>query len=165
MVIFTGHKDRIRSVAWSPDGTKIATACDDGIVHVWSSSSGSTLTTLYGSNQDEFNSVAWSPDGTKIATGSWNSNIWSSISYYRLLTLFGHGDAVLSVAWSPDGTKIATASSDWTARVWNSSTYDDNTLLILSGHSGSINSVAWSPDGIKIATASSDFTARLWSVC
>jgi WD40 repeat protein len=118
-------------------------------------------------------SVAWSPDGTKIATGSRNSNIarhsqgyiWSSISYYRLLTLFGHGDAVLSVAWSPDGTKIATASSDWTARVWNSSIYYDNTLLILSGHSGSINSVAWSPDGTKIVTASSDFTARLWSVC
>jgi len=156
------HSDVVSSVAWSPDGTKIATASYDRTARVWSSSSGSTLLTLTG-HSTYVTSVAWSPDGTKIATASYDrtARVWSSSSGSTLLTLTGHSSSVLSVAWSPDGTKIATASEDRTARVWSSS--GGSTLLTLTGHSSSVLSVAWSPDGTKIATASEDRTARVWS--
>jgi WD40 repeat protein len=73
-----GHTDWVRSVAWSPDGTKIATASDDNTARVWSSSSGSTLLTLTG-HSDSVQSIAWSPDGTKIATSSDDrtARVWS----------------------------------------------------------------------------------------
>jgi WD40 repeat protein len=155
--------DPIRSVAWSPDGSKIATASDDGTIwSPWSSSSGSLLLSYTG-HSDSVSSVAWSPDGSKIATASWDgtARVWSSSSGSTLLTLTGHRKAVSSVAWSPDGSKIVTGSQDSTARVWSSSS--GSTLLMLTGHGGNVYSVAWSPDGSKIVTGSQDSTARVWS--
>jgi hypothetical protein len=161
----TGHSNWVRSVAWSPDGTKIATASDDNTARVWSSSSGSTLLTLTGHSSGVW-SVAWSPDGTKIATASIDNTarVWSSSSGSTLLTLTGHNSGVYSVAWSPDGTKIATASHDGTERVWSSSS-GSTLLFTLTGYVGMyVMSLAWSPDGTKIATtASYDRTARVWS--
>jgi hypothetical protein len=142
IIELTGHSGGVSSVAWSPDGSKIATASHDGTARVWSSSSGSTLLTLYGhSGKYNFvNSVAWSPDGSKIATasGDGTARVWSSSSGSTLLTLYGHSkifysgehNFVNSVAWSPDGSKIATASHDGTARVWSSSS--GSTLLTLT---------------------------------
>jgi WD40 repeat protein len=72
LLTLTGHSGYVLSVAWSPDGTKIATASDDGTARVWSSSSGSTLLTLTGHSSYVL-SVAWSPDGTKIATASFDN--------------------------------------------------------------------------------------------
>ena len=69
LLTLTGHSSYVWPVAWSPDGTKIATASGDRTASVWSSSSGSTLLTLTG-HSSEVLSAAWSPDGTKIATGS-----------------------------------------------------------------------------------------------
>jgi hypothetical protein len=161
LLTLTGHISPILSVAWSPDGSKIATASEEGTARIWSSSNGSTLLNLTGHSSYIF-SVAWSPDGNKIATGSLDgaTRVWSSSSGSTLLTLMGSSS---SVAWSPDGSKIATASwgSD-TTRVWSSSS--GSTLLTLTDYSGKgLSSVAWSPDGSKIATASWDGKARVWS--
>ena len=76
--------------------------------------------------------------------------------------LTGHTGSVFSVAWSPDGTQLATASSDRTARIWNTQT--GNTLHTLTGHTNWVNSVTWSPDGTQLATASNDKTARIWNL-
>ena len=64
-----GHGSGVQSAAWSPDGTKVATASLDRTARVWDSVSGSTLLTLTG-HTDNVYSVAWSPDGTKLATAS-----------------------------------------------------------------------------------------------
>ncbi|MDE5119394.1 MAG: hypothetical protein O4965_04225, partial [Trichodesmium sp. St19_bin1] len=61
--------------------------------------------------------------------------------------------------FSPDGKTIATASSDNTARLWD--TENGNVLATLN-HQFWVNAVAFSPDGKTIATASYDYTARLW---
>jgi WD40 repeat protein/serine/threonine protein kinase len=167
LLTLTGHSDGVTSVAWSPDGSKIATASWDGTARVWSSISGSTLLTLTGHSREVY-SVAWSPDGSKIATASADgtARVWSSSSGSTLLTLTGHGRKVTSAAWSPDGSKIATASASGSVRVWNSSS--DSTLLMYTGHNRyyfddregywdwdnfDFLSVAWSPDGSKIANA------------
>ena len=78
----------------------------------------------------------------------------------RLRALFGHSGSVLSVAWSSDGTRLATASTDGSARVWDTAT--GHTLLDLTGHTSNVWSVAWSPDGTRLATASDDGSARMW---
>jgi hypothetical protein len=159
-----------RQPAWSPDGSKIATASDDRTARVCSSSSGSTLLTYTGYISIDYgslNSVAWSPDGSKIVTASVDgtARVWSSSSGSTLVTLTGRKFYFGPVAWSPDGSKIAAASDIGTARVWSSSS--GSTLLTYTEHSeGVVKSIAWSPDRSKIATASrgpSDRTARVWS--
>ena len=71
----------------------------------------------------------------------------------------GHGDMVTAVAWSPDGGHILTGSDDGTARVWDTSTWE-NTLTLDHGVCW-FNAVVWSPDGTQILT-STDTYVYVW---
>jgi WD40 repeat protein len=156
-----GHTKEVFSVAWSPDGKRLATASSDGTAKVWDAVGGRELLTLKGHTDSVF-SVAWSPDGKRLATASFDRTVkvWDAISGQELLSLKGHTSNVLGVAWSPDGRRLATASSDGTAKVWDAA--GGRELLTLEGHTSNVSRVAWSPEGSRLATASTDGTAKVW---
>jgi len=64
-----GHSDYVFSVAWSPDGGRLATGSKDRVVKVWDAASGQQLLNLIG-HSDAVRSVAWSPDATRLAAAS-----------------------------------------------------------------------------------------------
>jgi WD40 repeat protein len=64
-----GHSGAVWSVAWSPDGSQLASASDDRSVIVWDVGSGAAVSTLQG-HTDWVWSVAWSPDGSQLASAS-----------------------------------------------------------------------------------------------
>jgi WD40 repeat protein len=159
--ILRGHRYIVNGVAFSPDGTRIATASDDHTARIWDTTTGTTITTLT-SHTGHVNSIAFSPDGTRIATASHDhtARIWDTTTGTTITTLTGHDSWVAAVAYSPDGTRIATASHDHTTHIWDTTT--GTTITTLTGHDGHVSSVAFSPDGTRIATASTDHTARIW---
>jgi hypothetical protein len=57
------------SVAFSPDGRRVAAASDDLGIHLWDVASGKEIARLQG-HRDRIRSVAFSPDGTRLASGS-----------------------------------------------------------------------------------------------
>jgi WD40 repeat protein len=79
----------VNGVAFSPDGTRIATASDDKTARVWDSASGRELARL--THEDPVNGVAFSPDGTRIATASGD---WKQIEISKrgLASVFGGTD-------------------------------------------------------------------------
>jgi len=156
-----GHLDCVWSIAWSPDGSKMATASWDKTAKVWEAGTGGELLTLRG-HQGKVWSIAWSPDGSRLATASGDQTVkvWEADTGRELLTLRGHQDTVQNIAWSPDGSKLATASDDRTAKVWEVGAGGE--LLTLRGHQDPVQSIAWSPDGSRLATASWDKTAKVW---
>jgi eukaryotic-like serine/threonine-protein kinase len=156
-----GHRDVVNSVAWSPDGTRLATGSRDGTAKVWEAASGQERLTLRGHAGPVY-SVSWSPDGTRLAagTGDGMGTVWEAAGGRELLTLRGHTGLVGSVSWSPDGTRLATGSRDGTAKVWEAASSRE--LLTLRGHTNAVNSVPWSPDGTRLATGSWDGTAKVW---
>jgi len=66
---YKGHSGFVKSVAWSPDGKRIASGSDDKTVQVWDAAAGGNVY-IYKDHSDVVDSVAWSPDGKRIASGS-----------------------------------------------------------------------------------------------
>jgi len=153
------HDGTVYSVAFSPDGTLLATASYP-TARVWDMPSGRLLTTL--KHDDPVSSVAFSPDGTLLATGSqdYTARVWDMPSG-KLLTKLKHDSSVYSVVFSPDGKLLATGSRDYTAKVWE---MPSGKLLATLKHDNVVYSVAFSPDGKFLATGSDDNTARVWEM-
>src|SRR6266567_943502 len=160
-LIYRGHRDVLRAVAWSPDGRHIASGGDDAIVEVWGAFAGKQVLT-YHRHTDMVYGVQWSPDGTHIVSGDARGKVlvWNATTANTIITYSGHVDQVTAVAWSPDGTRIASGSYDKTVQVWNATTGDN--VHIYRGHSDRVQAIAWSPDSQFIASASSDMTVQVW---
>jgi tetratricopeptide (TPR) repeat protein len=120
LLTLRGHTDWVIAVAYSPDGTRLASASHDQTVKVWDVTSGAELLTLRG-HSGALTAVAYSPDGTRLATASSDKTVkvWDATSGAETATLRGHTDAVMAVAYSPDGTRLAAASYNGTVKVWD----------------------------------------------
>ncbi|HEX9132641.1 MAG TPA: serine/threonine-protein kinase [Ktedonobacteraceae bacterium] len=170
LVTYTGHLSAVATVAWSPDGKRIASGSWDQTVQVWDPNNGAHLF-VYRGHTTNVNAVAWSParTGQRIASASGNSffkgehvvQVWDAATNAHPLTYQGHTQPVHTVAWSPGGTHIASGGEDKTVQVWDAG--DGNPIFSYSRHTGLVSSVAWSPDGTRIASASNDTTVQVWN--
>ncbi|HTZ20028.1 MAG TPA: twin-arginine translocation signal domain-containing protein, partial [Opitutaceae bacterium] len=102
------HSASIYSVAFSPDGKRLASGSGDQTIKLWDVVSGELQRTLNG-HKDPVASVAFSPDGQLLASGSWDKTIklWAVVSGELQRTQTGHVSKVHSVAFSPDGKLLA----------------------------------------------------------
>ncbi len=148
----TGHAGGVTSVAFSPDGQRLASGGRDGTMKIWDSATGKELFSLKG-HAVWVTSVAFSPDGQRLASGGGGTvKIWDSATGKELLSLKGMAG---SVAFSPDGQRLASGGGG-TVKIWDSATGKE--LLSLKGPAGS---VAFSPDGQRLASGSVG-TVKIW---
>ncbi len=160
-LVYHAHADQVSDLAWSPDGTCLASASFDGTVQIWRlvSPEAEHLLTYTGhaaqSGQAPVVTVGWSPDGQRIASGSVNGaiQVWDAATGEQIATYPGHLDAPVRIlAWSPDGSRIASGDEVGRAQVWNASTRQ--LIATYTGHAYLLDALAWSPDGTRLASAS-----------
>ena len=110
----------IASLAFSADGSLLATGSSEGIVLLWRVD-GNTLTqldgTLYMAGSPRF--LSFSPDQNWLAGGDATNfaYLWDTRSLQELARI-PHGNAVTSVSFSPDGTQLYTVSRK-VVRAWD----------------------------------------------
>jgi WD40 repeat protein len=128
----TGHQGMAASVAFSPDGHRIASAGADGTVQLWDTNTRQQIGTPMTGHQGPVYSVAFAPDGRRITSAGHDRTVrlWDTDTGQQIgAPMTGHTDAVRSVAFSPDGQWIvsggiddeiwqwATTPADWTANL------------------------------------------------
>ena len=150
-------RERVESIAFSPDSTKIASAAGRD-VKLWDVETGENIATFQG-QKGKVESIAFSPDGTKIAVGADKGVKLLNILTGKHLDLLG-AMWIQSVAFSPNGKTLASASGAG-VRLWEVST--GKSLTALQRHPRIVNAVTFSPDGLTLATTSWS-GAEVWEI-
>lgn len=172
---------RFVSAKWSPDGTRIATTSDSGIV-IWSAQNTQRLLEIYkpATQGGGYGAISWSPDSTRVAYSGWKSEDWGRISsdkvtVYNAQTTqivcnFSRGDSkIFDASWSPDGRYVA-SSAGRDVFIWNGWTGKTIfTFSIPNAGSSAIRSVKWSPNGKYLSTCVESGTpngefAHIWEL-
>ena len=153
------HNTNVTAVAFSPDGSLLASASMDNTVRTWSTT-GAHGQTLFG-HTNGITSVGYSPDGQKIVAGSIDGTIriWETSDAQCIQTIAAHALPVTATVFTPDGSRVVSGSDDATVRIW--SAVDGSPVLTLGGQLDSIGSVAFSPEGTLCASAGGNGTIQL----
>ena len=150
----------LRSVAWTPDGRRLAVASDDGDVTIWDATTGRELARVRAHARGA-TAVAWNSDGTRLASGGEDAiiRIWDAASFNSVSTLRGHRDMVLCLAWSRDGEWLASGSQDGSVRIWDLAS---GSVIRSLAKKGQVKAVTWSPDGRRLAAGGADVKVHVW---
>jgi WD40 repeat protein/serine/threonine protein kinase len=164
------HTSRVWSVAFSPDGQRLASAGgkekdETGQLKVWNLNTGQEA--LAFDFTWTVRCVQFSPDGRHLATaGEELVKLWDAGTGQEQLTWREHQELFQAVAFSPDGRRLAAVGGllavhpDREIKVWDAQTGQE--VFSLHGHVGALRSVAFSPDGRRLASAGLDQTVKLW---
>ncbi|KAI1823237.1 vegetative incompatibility protein HET-E-1 [Xylaria intraflava] len=157
----------VTSVAFSPDGTAVASTADHRI-RFWSTNTGEHLQTLKSHPHGTTTSIAFSPDGRTLASGStdhklrlWSVDTGAHLQTFSRSSTVNPDDAVVSVAFSPDGQIVVSGLYDGTVNLW--SVTMGKALQTLECHTRGGLTIMFSLDGEVIASGSGK-TVQLWSV-
>ncbi len=156
----TGWEYPTDTVTFGPAGQRLASACSDGTVKLWDTTTGQETRSFKGHTK-AVQCVAFSPDGRRLASGGDDETVrvWDVVAGHESLIFRGHTGPVFCVAFSPDGKRLASSGVE-TVKVWDATTGQET--LILKGHKAWVYSVGFTPDGKRLITASGDRTVKMW---
>jgi WD40 repeat protein len=167
MQILKGHGSGkvVTALAFSPDGTQLASAARDWTARLWelSSGKGSVLVDVcLGRNEGDPYSVAFSPDGAHLAVGCFNRvKVRDSAGrWVKELKLPSHDPLWLRAQYAPDGRVLAAVG----LKIWSWDTATWKLRPDWSKGDEATACLAFTPDGRALATGHTVSRIKLWDV-
>jgi WD40 repeat protein len=153
------------SIAFSPDGKRLASTNGESDAYIWDAASGQKLFTLNG-HSNWIGDLAYCLDGSRLATIGYDGYVkmWDPASGKELFSVQTFTEIVpttsnLSIDFSPDSARFATAGG-LQPKVWDART--GNLLLTLPAQDGDVYSIAFSPDGKHLVIGGQGGFASVW---
>jgi hypothetical protein len=156
-----GHTERIKSVAFSPDGSILASSSVDSTIRLWDTETHEIIGTLKGHTRS-VPRIIFSPDGSILASAGADGTvrIWDPLTEQVLATLDNEFH-LRSIAFNPDGSMLVAGTEDGIARLWDLTTEE---VLVTLKHENPLKSVAFAAGGDTLITGSNDNTMRQWEL-
>ena len=130
-----GHGDMVHAVAYSPDGSTLASGSRDKTIKLWRTGDGKELRTI-NAHEATIYTLAFDLEGTRLASAGFDKviKVWDLKDGKELKKLEGHGDLVFVVRFSADGKQLYSGSADRTIRRWGLD--EEKESAVLQGHPG-----------------------------
>ncbi|MCP3975546.1 MAG: protein kinase [bacterium] len=152
---------QVWSVRFSPNGSRLATAGEDGFVRIWDIASAAEALTIV-AHTAPAQDIAWFADGERLVSAGDDGDaaVWDAVTGARLGRRLSHDAGLRSVALSSDEASIVTAGVSGEVHLWDAGSLSRTTVM--SGHPGLIWDVAFLPGDRLIASAGLGGTINLW---
>jgi WD40 repeat protein len=158
-VVF-GPGGSAKDVAFSPDGSRILTASEDGTARMWNSVDGAELAIFRG-HEGPVTHAVFSADSQRVLTTSQDgtARLWDAGEGPEVTSVRGQPGPVRNAVFSADGSRVLIASGDRTIRPWIIA--DGRQIAAVGDEQSEINQVAFDISGRRMALALTDNTVRV----
>ena len=160
-LVFKQHQQTVRALAWSLDGTMLASGGSDRKLLTWNTNGQVRLNK--GQNAT-IRALAWSPDNHQLAAAVDTQVFFLNAQNGRVKarSMNTHRGQVMALAWSSKQPQnLVSAGLDKLAVVWNTQTFQPQTRF--RKHTTGILTAGWSADGQTVGTSSLGGVTRIWN--
>lgn len=161
--VLSGHEGLIRALAFSPDGSQVASGADDGMLRFWDAISGAARASV--TIGAPIVALDYSPDGRLVAVATartaenlllLDAKTGAQVASYPLPT-----PGVTALDFSPDSRLLAVGAAQGLFTIWDSLRHSQ---LTSGGTEAGIHDISFSPDGALLAVSIDQHALLLYGV-